>query len=80
MSMWTATGAGVARPPDPGDFDSDDFYYSHHRQHGPSSGHLPGDSENVELVGKVRLTSFEGDISDVSALQASNGRWYAYLG
>ena len=80
ISMGIATGAEAVLPPDPGDFDSDDFYYSRHAQHGPSSGHLPGDSENVELVGKVRLTSHEGDISDVSALQASNGRWYAYLG
>ena len=80
MSMGTATGAGAVLPPDPLDFDSDDFYYSHHAQHGPSTGHLPGNSENVELVGKVRLTSFDGDISDVSSLQASNGRSYAYLG
>jgi hypothetical protein len=53
---------------------------SHLHQHGPSTGHLPGSSENVELVGKRRLTSFEGDISDVSALQTSDGRWFAYLG
>lgn len=53
-----------------------------HDQHGPSAGHLPGSISNVELVGKLRLTepSHPGDISDVSALQASNGRWYAYLG
>jgi hypothetical protein len=53
---------------------------SHLDQHGPSSGHLPASSENVDLVGKLRLTSHEGDISDVSALQAPNGRWYAYVG
>lgn len=53
---------------------------NHLDQHGPSSGHLPGSSENVELVGKLRLTSFEGDISDVSALQTEDGRWFAYVG
>ena len=49
-------------------------------QHGPSSGHLDASSANVDLVSKLRLTSFEGDISDVSALQTSDGRWFAYLG
>jgi hypothetical protein len=53
---------------------------NHLDQHGPSTGHLPGSSANVELVGTERLTSFEGDISDVSALQTSDGRWFAYLG
>ena len=52
----------------------------HLDQHGPSTGHLPASSENVDLVGKLRLTSHEGDISDVSALQASSGRWFAYVG
>jgi hypothetical protein len=52
-----------------------------HHQHGPSSGHLPASSDNVELVGKAKLTSKAGDISDVSALQSSSdGKWYAYLG
>ena len=53
---------------------------SHPDQHGSTSGHLPPSSENVELVGKLRLTSFEGDISDVSALQTADGRWFAYVG
>lgn len=52
----------------------------HLDQHGPSDGHLPGSVENVELVGKIRLTSHEGDISDVSALQTADGRWFAYVG
>src|SRR5918992_1411014 len=39
---------------------------SHLDQHGPTTGHLPGSSENVDVVGKVRLTHFEGDISVVS--------------
>jgi hypothetical protein len=80
MSLASATGAGAALPPEAVDYDSDDFYYGHHDQHGPSDGHLPGSKSNVNLVGKLRLTSQEGDISDVSALRASNGRLYAYLG
>jgi hypothetical protein len=60
---------------DPGD--RNDFYYSHHNQHGPSEGHLPPTSANVDLVRRLKLTSVAGDISDVSALQAANGRWYA---
>jgi hypothetical protein len=68
-------GHGVAGEGD------DDFYYEHHaHQHGGEGGHLGAARENVDLVGKLKLTNFEGDISDVSALQASNGRWYGYLG
>jgi len=74
------TGSAGAHPPDHGDFRGDDFYYDHHGQHGPSSGHLPGSSSNVDLLGKLKLTNFEGDISDVSATQAPNGKWYAYVG
>ena len=59
---------------------NDDFYYEHHDQHGPSEGHLPGSSRNVDLVGKLKLTNFVGDISDVSATQAPNGKWFAYVG
>jgi hypothetical protein len=51
-----------------------------HGQHGPSTGHLPGSSENVDLLSAQKLTSHEGDISDVSALQTADGRWFAYLG
>jgi hypothetical protein len=54
----------------------DDFFYEHHaHQHGAEGGHLPGSSENVDLLGKLKLTNFEGDISDVSALGS-----FAYLG
>jgi hypothetical protein len=64
-----AFGAG---PPPPGghsdaDFAADDFYYDHHAQHGPSSDHLPGSVDSVDLVGKLKLTNQVGDISDVSA-------------
>jgi hypothetical protein len=74
------SGSAGAHPPDHSDFAGDDFYYDHHGQHGPSAGHLPGSSSNVALLGKLKLTSFDGDISDVSATQAPNGKWYAYLG
>ena len=58
-----------------------DFYYSHHTdQHGGIGGHLPPVQENVDLVGKLKLTNAADDVSDVSALQAPNGKWYAYVG
>ena len=81
------TGAfGAAAPPPPGghsqeDFAADDFYYDHHDQHGPSSDHLSGSVDNVDLVGKLKLTNQVGDISDVSAMATtSDGTWYAYVG
>jgi len=84
MSMGIPAGnAGAVLPPDPEPVESGkdaDFYYSHHTQHGTSEGHLPGSSSNVDLVSKQKLTSMEGDISDVSALQTSDGRWFAYVG
>jgi hypothetical protein len=78
--------AGRTASPPPGghaaeDFAADDFYYGHHAQHGPSGGHLEGAIENVDLVGKLKLTSQEGDISDVSALATHpDGTWHAYVG
>jgi hypothetical protein len=80
------TGAfGGAAPPPGGhsqeDFAADDFYYDHHDQHGPSSDHLPGSVDKVDLVGKLKLTNQVGDISDVSAMATtSDGTWYAYVG
>ncbi|MGH3370908.1 MAG: hypothetical protein ACRDPR_13010, partial [Nocardioidaceae bacterium] len=53
---------------------------SHLDQHGPTTGHLPASSENVDVLGTLRLTSFEGDISDVSALDSKGNRWFAYVG
>jgi hypothetical protein len=79
LVMLFGGGTGVTVPPEP-PFSKNDFYKAHHSQHGPSTGHLPPSSKDVALVGKLKLTQFGGDISDVSALQASNGRWYAYLG
>jgi hypothetical protein len=75
--QWAVGGNAFGGVAGEGD---DDFYYSHHAQHGPSEGHLPPTSANVDLVSKLKLTGVAGDISDVSALQAANGRWYAYVG
>jgi hypothetical protein len=44
-------------------------------QHGPTTGHLPPTQENVELVGKQKLTTTADRISDVAVLGD-----YAYLG
>jgi hypothetical protein len=77
VEQWTVGGSGnggVAGR------HNDDFYFEHHDQHGPSEGHLPASRQNVDLVGKLKLTNFVGDISDVSATQAPNGKWYAYVG
>src|ERR671922_2432298 len=77
---------GAAGPPPGGhsqdDFAADDFYdHHHHEQHGPSTGHLPGSVDQVEVVGKLKLTNQVGDVSDVSAMATtSDGTWYAYLG
>ena len=65
------------------DFAADDFYYDHHAhaQHGPSSDHLPGSVDDVDLIGSLQLTNQVGDISDVSAMATtSDGTWYAYVG
>jgi hypothetical protein len=80
-----AVGPAVSAPPPHGGdatpSNLDDFFEGHHgHQHGETTGHLAGGSQNVDVVGKVKLTDFAGDISDVSALQASDGRWMAYLG
>lgn len=45
-----------------------------HLQHDEPGGHLPASSRNVELVGKVELTSKQGGIADVGAFGD-----YAYL-
>jgi hypothetical protein len=77
VEQWTVGGVGFGGVAGAGD---DDFFAEHHAQHGPSDGHLPGSRANVDLVGTLKLTNFVGDISDVSATQAPNGKWYAYVG
>jgi hypothetical protein len=73
--MPSAQGA-----PPPRETDNDFFYAHHDEQHGGVGGHLPAGSDNVDLVGRLKLTNQQGDISDVSALQAGDGSWYAYVG
>ncbi|MDP9442047.1 MAG: hypothetical protein M3P34_07720, partial [Actinomycetota bacterium] len=40
---------------------------THDDQHGSETGHLPASSKNVELVGRLDLTTIEGGIADVAA-------------
>jgi len=72
LAVGTA-GAGATVPP--GSWDPADGPAPAADQHGGVGGHLPASSDNVDLVGKVRLTNVAGGISDV-------GVWgkYAYLG
>jgi hypothetical protein len=67
-------GDRVSVPPSAGEFDDWGPNLPTH-QHGPMTGHLPPVQENVELLGKLKLTSFADDISDVSALGD-----FAYVG
>jgi hypothetical protein len=86
LALLPNLALGAAAPPPGGhsqdDFAADDFYdHHHHEQHGPSTGHLPGSVDQVDLVGKLKLTNQVGDITDVSAMATtSDGTWYAYLG
>ncbi|MGH2677733.1 MAG: hypothetical protein ACRDHB_05175 [Actinomycetota bacterium] len=72
----SGTGASAQTAPIPSSTLGDDWgpHLPSH-QHGPMTGHLPPVQENVELLGKLKLTSFADDISDVSALGN-----YAYVG
>lgn len=77
----TVLGPASAQTSPPTSGNDADFYYSHHtHQHGGVGGHLPPVQENVDLVAKLKLTNAADDVSDVSALQAPNGKWYAYVG
>ena len=50
-------------------------------QHGPLTGHLPPTQENVEVLGKTKLTETADRISDVGVLgdYAYLGQWFAGL-
>jgi hypothetical protein len=56
-----------------GAIDNPDASHDHH-QHGGTEGHLPASSENVDVVGSLRLTKDEGRIADVGFHDG-----YAYL-
>jgi hypothetical protein len=77
VEQWALGGSSFGGVAGAGD---DDLLFEHHGQHGPNEGHLPATRRNVDLVGQLKLTNFAGDISDVSATQAPNGKWFAYLG
>jgi hypothetical protein len=80
MALGAIAPAASSHPSDPDLGEDSTNGHLHPGQHGTSTGHLPPSKKNVKLVGKLKLTSFAGDISDVSALQTSDGRWFAYLG
>jgi hypothetical protein len=48
--------------------------------HGPQTGHLPSDKENVDLVSRLKLTDQEGGIADVGYFKgyAYLNRWYPH--
>ncbi|HZA26566.1 MAG TPA: hypothetical protein VE915_02820, partial [Actinomycetota bacterium] len=66
MIALATAGPAMSIPPpnDAADSEADAVYKGgHHDQHGETTGHLPGGSNNVDLVGKLKLTNFAGDIS-----------------
>jgi hypothetical protein len=78
-----ALPASAADVPDPGEHEIGDgiadtpieIHEVHDDQHGPATGHLPGSSENVELVGRVDIQgAAPGRVADVAAFGN-----YAYL-
>jgi hypothetical protein len=73
----TATGGSVIAGPDGGAQSKDGTAVTDtgHRQHGPTTGHLPPTQHNVDLIGKAKLTTKADRISDVAVLGD-----YAYVG
>jgi hypothetical protein len=61
LTIPFAGGALASIPPDPAEDEGME-------QHGGTGGHLPASSDNVQLVGKLRLATQPGGISDVAAL------------
>lgn len=77
LAMATITVAGVPSVGAvPVSTDDGDAAIKLRHQHGGTEGHLPGSSENVELVGKLKLSdASEGRIADVAGFGD-----FAYLG
>lgn len=72
-ALTGGTVAGASPPPgwtEDGPIDDE-------QQHGAVTGHLPGSSSNVELLGKLKLTNVRGGITDVAVLgnTAFLGAW-----
>ena len=77
-SLVTLAAAAPPGPSDDGVVNSADDVHGHsHGQHGGESGHLPATSENVDLVGKMRINqdSKDGRVADAGVFGN-----YAYLG
>jgi len=71
------TAPGIAADPDDGalPFLSDDEQHRLHDQHGGTTGHLPASSDNVTLIGKMRINQDQPErVADVGVLGN-----YAYL-
>jgi len=76
--VLSTTGLALAATPGEDRGGTETAFETHglgHSQHGTTAGHLPASDDNVELIGKLELTSAEGRISDVGVW---NG--FAYLG
>jgi hypothetical protein len=69
-----AAAPAMAHSPDHSGWDPVDGPAEDGHQHGGDDGHLPASSENVDLIGKVKLTDVPGGIADVAAFGS-----YAYL-
>lgn len=63
----TAAAPAMAHTPDHTPYDPVDGPPADDHQHGEEGGHLPASSENVDLIGKVKLTDVAGGIADVAA-------------
>ena len=57
----------------------DSSFSGHSDQHGENTGHLPGSSENVELVGQLEPTDEFGDIVPGQIADISVYKDFAYL-
>lgn len=75
MTALTFTGLPAAGAVPVVTDDGDDAIKLRH-QHGGTEGHLPGSSENVELVGKLKLN----DVSDGRIADVAGFGNFAYLG
>ena len=59
--------------------DSGDSFSGHDDQHGGTTGHLPGSSQNVQRVGKLELTGRFGNVVEGQIADLSVFKDFAYL-
>ena len=83
LVLASVAGGAPARPSPadraPSSIDTGDVFPGRAGQHGPMTGHLPGSSENVELIGELEPTVpfgpiVEGQIADLAVFKD-----FAYL-